>query len=110
MNQLLLLTKNNITETMRTYSNWKKEISLYLSSYINSLESKMKKELKLKRDPYMEHQLFWRCITRSIYGTFAYDVIESNLKLNSNNLEKSTESLLRGIPLNTEYKHEVLTT
>ena len=98
---------------MRTYSNWKKEISLYLSSYINSLELKMLKKLKqkiineihiwnisffgvIKRDPYMEH----------LY----YDVIESNLKLNSNNLEKSTESLLRGIPLNTEYKHEVLTT
>ena len=66
MNQLLLLTKNNITETM-SYSNWKKEIPLYLTNYINSLESKLKKELKhnethiwniscfsvIKRDPYM---------------------------------------------------------
>ena len=45
MNQLLLLTKNNITETM-SYSNWKKEIPLYLTNYINSLESKLKKELR----------------------------------------------------------------
>jgi hypothetical protein len=90
MNQLLLLTKNNITETM-SYSNWKKEISLYLTNYINSLELKLKKELKhnethiwniscfsvIKRDPYMEH--------------LHDDVIESKVKLNSNNLEKRIE-------------------
>ena len=92
MNQLLLLTKNNITETMRSYSNWKKEIMLYRRSYINSLESKMKKESKLnethicnisffgviKRDPYMEH--------------YHDDVIESKVKLNSNKLQKRNVS------------------
>ena len=67
MNQLLLLTKNNITETM-SYSNWKKEIPLYLTNYINSLESKMKKGSQSKIN-----------LTRSIYGTTAYDVTESKM-------------------------------
>jgi predicted house-cleaning noncanonical NTP pyrophosphatase (MazG superfamily) len=78
MNQLLLLTKNNITETMSN-SNWKKEIYLNPTNYINSLESKMKEESKLnenhiwdisffdviKRDPYMDEKY--------------YDVIESKM-------------------------------
>ena len=86
MMQLLLLLNKMHMNSMRSYSHWKKEIPLYLTSYIKLLESKMLKKLKQKiinethiwnisffgvaqRDPYMEHQ--------------HYDVIDSEMTLNS---------------------------
>jgi hypothetical protein len=103
MNQLLLLTNNNVTRSMRSVSNWKKKMPINSTSYIESLESKMENKVidfylksEIKRDPYMEH----------LYE----EVLESKMNLELNNLEKSTESLLRGIPLNTKCNTEVLTT
>ena len=105
MNQLLLLRKNNITETM-SYSNWKKEIQYYTciqkkvlpinSTFdINSLESKMKKgsqtEIKL---------------TRSIYGTTVYDVLESEMTIKSNNLEKRIERNVSRHSLSSNKTHD----
>ena len=108
---LLLLSKMQMI-SMRSYSHWKKEIPLYLTSYIKLLESKMLKKLKQKiinethiwnisffgvaqRDPYMEHQ--------------HDDVIDSKMKLNSNNLEKEmsaipqrTHSVLHNFGLSTK--------
>lgn len=100
MNQLLLLTKNNITETMRSYSNWEKEITLYRSSYINSLESTMVKKLQSRPKLNLLHkgitflkgsQIFF-ILTRSIYGTFSNKALESKVKLNSNKLQKRNVS------------------
>ena len=106
MNQLLLLTKNNITETMSN-SNWKKEIYLNPTNYINSLESKMKEESKLnenhiwdisffdviKRDPYMDEKY--------------YDVIESKMSSKVTAFNRIKNAIEYNLKLNLEKRNEM---
>ena len=106
MNQLLLLTKNNITETMSN-SNWKKEIEYYTCNQkkvlpinstfdINALESKMKKGSQSKI-----------ILTRSIYGTTAYDVTESKMSGKAVAFNRIKNAIEYNLKLNLEKRNEM---
>ena len=84
MNQLLLLTNRNVTRSMRSVNKnkWgKRNRVLYLESKIVSVD---KLDETKNEYPYIAVEPF--------------EVLESKLNLQNNNLEKENVSLLRGIP------------